>query len=535
MKTISLLTLCSVAMLTAQETDRTAWQWQQAVTVESSGLILLDLPVETLEASQSSLADLRLVSPDDVTTPYLLDTPKAPRKSELATLDFKASIVAHTTVLEAATNPRDAIAAITLVTPANQFLKSLKIEAKTDSDNWEIIAPNEVVFRQADGTARLRIPLPPASWSHLRVTIADGRSKPIPFTGLNVTLADRPPTLVFFAPEPGAWSLFTGNRQAVKPHYGLASLRNQLKKAGGRHRSPGPLTRKFDFQAPPALPHINPAGAAIDLAFWSWRRPVEAPPSGLIELIPDPLTLARSRRDLRDLRVIQNGTQVPFLIKPSPKFHALTPEITLEPDPDRPGISRWKVTLPMDGLPARELRASSSSPLFTRSFRAISHEHDAHGNPRTSTLGSATWTKVSSNRNSDSRLHLSLGNGRLPQSFSLETDNGDNPPITLDEVTIRLSAPSLILKRSDPAPLFLYFGNREASPPHYDLRLVRAELLAAHQQVTTLGDAEKLLPNRSRRRGQIDAGSPWLWLALGLLVAFLLFVVAKLLPQADST
>ena len=42
----------------------------------------------------------------------------------------------------------------------------------------------------------------------------------------------------------------------------------------------------------------------------------------------------------------------------------------------------WKVTLPMDDLPAHELRASSSAPLFTRSFRAISHERDSLGNPR---------------------------------------------------------------------------------------------------------------------------------------------------------
>ncbi len=654
MKIVSLLILGSVAMLTAQETNHTAWQWQQAVTVDTSGLTLLALPPETLHASRASLADLRVVSPDAITTPYLLDSPQAPRVSERTTIDFKASLVARTTVLEAATNTHEAIEAITLLTPAREFLKSLRIEAKSGTNDWKLIAPSEVLFRQPNGTSRLRIPLPPASWSHLRVTIDDDRSAPIPCTGLNITLAgkrteqvshlvalgqreelrstsrqtlqlggpnlhlselslaitdpvfsrsyslsyvvpsregepsthslgkgslyrvigehgattesltipihtrvpagellltiensDSPPltitgtsatryptTLVFFAPKPGAWSLFTGNSQADKPSYGLSRLRSQLKQAGGTHLSPGPLTRKSDFRVPPTLPEIQPTGAGIELAGWSWRSPIEAPAFGVLALIPDPLTLARSRSDLRDLRVIQNGKQIPFLINSSGKSHTIIPNLIEEPDPDRPSVSRWKVTLPMDELPARELRANSPSPLFTRSFRALVHERDSLGNPRTRTLGSAHWTKTSTTEDSKSRLSLSLSNGRLPQTFYLETDNGDNPPIPLEEVTVHLPAPSLILKRSDPAPLYLYFGNQDATPPRYDLRLVRAELLAAKHQATTFGDAEELLS--SRNRGQIDAGSPWLWLALGLLVAFLLVVVAKLLPRTEA-
>ena len=51
------------------------------------------------------------------------------------------------------------------------------------------------------------------------------------------------------------------------------------------------------------------------------------------------------------------------------------------------------------------------------------------------------------------------------------------------------------------------------------------------QQPATLGEDEQL---RSAVRGTpgVDAGSPWLWLALGGVVVALLVIVARLLPQS---
>jgi hypothetical protein len=112
----------------------------------------------------------------------------------------------------------------------------------------------------------------------------------------------------------------------------------------------------------------------------------------------------------------------------------------------------------------------------------------------------------------------------------LETDHRDNPPIPVDDVVVRFAAPSLAAKVPDSAVLYLYYGNPKAAPPQYDLRLVRNELLAADQQPVTLGEEEMLRPAARGNRG-VDAGSPWLWLALGGVVVVLLVIVARLLPR----
>ena len=40
---------------------QSAWQWRQALTLGSPGVVRLDLPPATLDASRPSLADLRLI------------------------------------------------------------------------------------------------------------------------------------------------------------------------------------------------------------------------------------------------------------------------------------------------------------------------------------------------------------------------------------------------------------------------------------------------------------------------------------------
>ena len=88
----------------------------------------------------------------------------------------------------------------------------------------------------------------------------------------------------------------------------------------------------------------------------------------------------------------------------------------------------------------------------------------------------------------------------------------------------------MVAKLTNDAPLFLVYGNPKASAPQYDRRLVQKELMAAEPKSATLRAEESLGPNK-QAPVMLDAGSPWLWLALGGVVVALLVVVAKLLPQ----
>ncbi|MCX6876360.1 MAG: hypothetical protein NTW21_21505 [Verrucomicrobia bacterium] len=636
-----------------------AWQWEQAVQVPAAGMVRLDLPPPTLNASRPDLADLRLLSPTGVETPYLMEVPESAAPREMKAVDFKATLVepapatAAATVLEVGTGTGEPIAAVTLETPAREFIKSVTIEGRREGTDWQALATREVIFRQAGGAERLRLPLPAVGWQRLRFTVSDARSGPVAFTGVGILLADSrkpetvghpvgldpvmessgttklgmallvanlhladlklevtdpvfsrhyslgviensaddppaikplaegtlyrvlgeqgssaeqlvipihqripgrqlrltlqngdspplsitsasarryPTTLAYYAPQPGTWKLLTGNSMAETPRYDLAPLRGELTKADGQRLSPGPLQAKADFQVPPALPGVDPAGASIDLTEWGFRRAVQAPATGVIRIELDPPALAHSNTSLSDLRLVQDGRQLPYLLESDPILRTIQPASAAHADPQRPNVSRWQLTLPLDNLPVTDLLADSASPLFTRTFVATAERKDSLGNAWTQTLGTATWTRTASPGGQPNSLMLGLANTRLPATFWLETANGDNPPITVDNIRIRYAAPLLAAKLVSAAPLFLYYGNPEASTPAYDLRLVRAELLAADKLSATLAAEETLRPER-RRNDEVSPGSPWLWAALALVVVVLLVVVARMLPK----
>ena len=645
MKTIHLLTcLCAATTLATAAPDLTAWQWSQPFEVTVPGMTRLELPPATHGVSQPALADLRLVSPEGVETPFLIEDMVPPRVEDQATNDFRATLGGRRSVLTANQKAGE-IEAVILQTPARGFLKSATVEGSEDGNTWQPIVSGEIVFHQAGPANRLRIPLPPSSWPHLRVTLDDDRSPPVAFTGMRVTpvrakaetiiepaiirsrtdegtqtklildlvarnlnieeltldvstevfsrpcrvsigsrtieLAmiyrvtgennisaasltipvheriptdylqltisngDSPPLdirgvstsrypdrLLFFASKAGPWKLLTGNRHAAAPRYDLAPLRAEMTRTPGSHVSPGPMVAKPDYQAPTALPEVTPAGSEIDLTAWGRRRAVHSKLPGVISLELDAVTLAHAARsDLGDLRLIQNGQQIPWLLDANPPMRTLQPQVEEIPDPKRPKTSRWKITLPIDGLPVHNLTAESPDPLFTREIRVIQHSKDELGNPRKRLVASSTWTKSPAGGSGKQTLDIRINHTRVPDALWLETDNGDNPPIRLQDVTIGYRAPALLAKITEDAPIFLYYDNPHASPPVYDLSLVRSELLAADKQAASLGGEELLKAGSHRSERDINAGSPWLWAALAVVVVFLLFIVAKMLPK----
>lgn len=362
---------------------------------------------------------------------------------------------------------------------------------------------------------------------YVAVTFHNGDSPPLTITGADVRI--HPTTLAFFAPQGGMFRLLTGNRGVSPPNYDLNSLRGVLAPASGRQPKPVAMNSKADFQLPPALPGIEATGPAIDLAKWSRQRKVTYDHPGVIGIELDSRVLATCRTDLGDLRLVQNGKQVPYLVRSNKVTRTLKPSRVAEiHDPERPTFSIWKITLPVDGLPVTRLTAKSSAGLFTRRMVARIERQDSNGHRRGPFSSFAEWTRHAADGPAD--FSLSFGDERAPVQIMLETDNGDNPPVPFDHFMVEFSAPSITAKVADPAPLVLCYGNPEATPPLYDLRLVWSEIMAADQQPASLREEEILGPDK-REKMSVDAGSPWLWLALAGVVAALLVVVAKLLPR----
>jgi len=611
------------AVTAAPEAAYPAWKWEQAVEVPAAGVVRLDLPPATLDGAQPALADLRLLSPDGVETPGLLANPApgtpAEREAEAPIIRLleAAPNIEAATQLEFATGTELAIEAVTLRTPAREFLKSVTVEGTADGENWQVITTGEVIFRQSNGPERLRVALPPKAWRKLRVSVSDARSRPVPITSASVSLAvpdrqetipleavvrettqtatatqvavdlgfanlhleslqldiadpvfsrryrlsvdaagqsgsvalasgmlyrvvgengaateqlsipvnrripvarltltlengDSPPltikgagaarfasTLEFHAAKAGAWSLLSGNPKAAAPSYDLTPLRATLAKAPGQRLSPGALRPKADYQAAPALPGVDPAGVPIDLTHWTRRCAVSFPGTGVNPNQLKPLQLANSRDDLADLRLVQNGRQLPYLIESRNTVRSLPCELSnLGSDPERPTVSRWSLRPPVPNLRASELILSSPTPVFTRTMVAgFSRPDQGYPSPAGYTVRD-TWTRTTASGSDEFRLQV--GGIPLPESFKLETDNGDNPPIELAKARLTYLAPVLAAKLVSSEPVFLYYGNSRAAAPSYDLGLMRADLLAADKHAATWLDEEIRRPGDGR-------------------------------------
>lgn len=336
-----------------------------------------------------------------------------------------------------------------------------------------------------------------------------------------------PTRLIFHPDEPGEWKLMTGFPEAPTPVYDLVALSSHLS-----NRTTllglGPIRKNPNYSEPDVLPGINPEGADIDLSNWAYRRPIDAPENGLIQLHLDPATLALCRSDLGDVRIIQDGKQLPYLINPTAMAETIRTDIELIENTTKSNLSKWKITHGYDQLPISKVIITPGSPMFERWIEIKSVSEDQYGKPIEITHSQTNWV-MKLRENEDSRLHLPLSNNRLPESFYVTTLNGDNPPIIISAVDVVCAKPSVTFKRISSKPVFLYYGNPKAHTPNYDLQLIRHELASVVKQPGLTGNTETMIAGTHDKR-PINTGSPWLWIALGLVVITLLIVISKLLP-----
>ena len=638
----------------------TEWKNRQPLTVERAGVLKLALPPETLGLARPGLEDLRLLDPAGREVPFVFTLPAPPAPAVTrAPASFRATLTDSTTRLLLETGTTTPLEVVTLATPAPGFLKAARLEISTDGKQWEILADRAALFRQF-GAEQLRFELKRRTASHLRVTIDDTRSRPVPFTGAtlqfagatppdvtaaiavrivrreefagesaltldlggahvplaalefataeplfartmtfaarelrdetavertlatgsvwrvaaegvpatarldvpvhftapsrellvhiangdspplaidSITVRQRPLWFVFRAAEPGTYTFLTGNSQCAAPRYDLASLATALRDTPPSGLVPGPAAPNPGFHTPDALADTPLLGAALDPTPWGFRKPVQLAAAGVQQLELDLDVLARAQPAFADLRLVRDGAQVPYLLE-RPALSRTSP-LAIMPanDPKRPQFSRWQIKLPRASLPVTRITFTSSTALFQRHLRLFEIVADERrGETIERPLGDAEWSHTPGNARP---LTLSFYSPPATDTFFLETDNGDNPPIALASASAAYPVARLLFK-TEPAlspsnGVALYYGNRAAAAPRYDLALVAGQILAAEKSVALLGPEEKSRADGWGAGALAGSRAGYLfWGVLGLVVVGLLVVVAKLLPKPPT-
>jgi len=627
------------------------WRHTQMLDVESTGLVRVELPPATLDAARPSLEDLRLLDAAGNEVPYMIERPLPKAGSTLRPGDFHAGMAGDVTTINVQTGTTLPLTGVTLATPASSFMKAVRVEGSHDAKDWTELASGQAVFRFPGGAEKLDIPFATGVWEFLRMTVADDRSQPVPFTGAelhaagvaapsgsvsvsiksrdegpgvtrlsldlgaanlpvafleietpeplftrNITLAvpevtdegmreqsvghgtiyrvnidgknterldipvettihsrelilsirneDNPPLaigavhasqrltrLIFFTGGAGRYTLLSGNSQCTAPRYDLPALKGELNTASDAKLSP--LAGTPGYKQPEALAALPLGGAGIDLAGWKFHKPVQLTGGGVQQLELDTEILAHTAPDQRDLRLVCEGKQLPFLFERPSISRDIALNETPVIDPKNPARSLWSLKLPRTGIPITRLACVPASPLFQRDVRVWEEMTDERGEKYPYELGRATWRQTPGHASREFVIEFD----RPPSgdTFFLEIDNGDNPAIELHGFRCFYPVTRIVFKALPDAskPVWLYYGNPDAVMPHYDLSLVAAELPGADKTTAIAGTEEPLKPAGTTNVSEPSSipGGIVFWGVLGLVVVALLVVVSRLLPK----
>jgi len=282
------------------------------------------------------------------------------------------------------------------------------------------------------------------------------------------------------------------------------------------------------YDAAANLPQGFATGAKIDPTPWKFRKPVQVANAGAQQLELDPDVLARAMPDLRDLRVVSENAQLPYLIERTSISRIVNLTAAGANDRERPTISRWQLKLPQAAIPITRITCTSDSALFERTFRIWEELTDERGNKYPGELAQATWRRVPNQ--TAGQLAASFERPPRSDTILMETDNGDNPPIELHEFRGYYPATRLIFASTRSQPIALYYGNDEAASPRYDAKLMAAQLLRSERTAAALGPQETL---KSERVTETLSGSARyiFWGVLGIVVVVLLLLISRLLPK----
>lgn len=356
------------------------------------------------------------------------------------------------------------------------------------------------------------------------INISNGDAPPLAVEKVRVFY--RPDHVAFYNPGRAGYFIVTGNSRAESPRYETGLDEKTVERAPVAKASLGPLLPNPNYKEPETLPGLAEEGAPIDLSDWKYRKQVTVTTPGVQELELDLETLSLIRHR-SELRLVAEGKQWPFLSSTPGNERELSPVFTPANDPERPTVSIWQIRLPFGSLPVRRLECVVITPVFQRGVTLYEVRPGLRSQTEKRLIGQGNWSR----RAGESKERFTVEFSAVPEgdNFWLEIQNGDNPPLKLQSMSVYYPVTKLIFKATEKKPLYLYLGNPKAHEPTYDLAIAGSELLRSERKQASLGQVQILKGERGNLLG--TKGTPiFFWAVLLVVVGALVFVIAKLLP-----
>jgi hypothetical protein len=430
------------------------------------------------------------------------------------------------------------LAAVSLETPEPLFMRRVTaaIRGVAENEVGEFPLSSGAIYRVAvagaQAASRLTLPLEAQVNSRELLLLIDNQDNP-PLQITSVVFLRRPVYVIFHVPQPGVYTFLVGNPRGPAPRYDLTPLASSLQEAMVSPLTLTPLAANPAFRPTEALPEIQDLGTALDLKEFKYRKLVRLTEAGVTRLDLDLETMAGADSRYSDLRLVREGQQRPYLLERTSLTGKLTPEVKAFLDPQKPRLSRWHLKLPHARLPLSVLTCTAGAPLFKREVFLYEEPSNPRGEKYHRPLARATWVRRTAD--APNPLEMKLYQTPLTDLLILETDNGDNPPIKLENFQLSYRVTRMLFKAPLTPETYLYYGHPQMGFPRYDLELMAAQLLVTPKTVAALGPQERVQPAGWGGLADMSrTGSVLFWAALGLVVAVLLIVVARLLPKKSD-
>jgi hypothetical protein len=295
-----------------------------------------------------------------------------------------------------------------------------------------------------------------------------------------VDAAGREVPYLLVAPRPGLAQWRAGNLLPIAPTKTESSFEVDLGTAGTVDRLrvrglPAPFLKRFKLEGGGDRSRwtlLVAEGTLFDLPDERLRL-VEVPfPAGDFRYLRLTWNDATSGR-----QPLPEGVEARLVRPADPGPPARVP-IAFERRPSEPGKSRFRLRLPAARLPLQALDLTVPGGPLLRP--AVVTEGRLAGGESTEItpvrLGEATLRRAVHGGVAAADLRIPM---TLPAGPDLEliVDDGNNPPLALAGVTAELAPlPWIYFEAADTASLVARFGDRDATPPRYDLEALRDQL-----------------------------------------------------------
>ncbi len=317
--------------------------------------------------------------------------------------------------------------------------------------------------------------------------------------------------------DPGAeaYTLFVGGAP-VPAGTDLSLARDELFHLAGERLVAGSLQPNPEFVPVADREGVADAGSLLNMARFHWERALTAP-AGWARVIFDNHVLAAARFDMADVRIVdKEGRQIPFVLQRTGRE---IPWKTGEVDRnERDGVTELRLSLGEINAPVETVTLHTARNMFVRTV-TILRDRGAITEP----VRRVTWAGGEQGNTVAIAVNQHLGKALL-----VTIDNGDNPPLPVDDVTV--TAPEWELRVRLPAEgARLVYGAASENAPTYDLSQLRGDVFDGPVNEAVLGDPASL-------GGPVANGTDKLavTIALGVLAVGLLGMLVRVLRGASE-